>query len=170
MNQNSVKIQKVSKVVQLIVWLVQIFLSASLTMQIVFAIISPVTINKVPYSKTPLNVLVPNIAILGIIIVILFFAGKLLKSLKFNYTPFTLENAKSLKAIAILLILAEPFYYLTLFISNQIVMNSAGSNTYISVPHIFYGGIVIALGLIVYCIALVFQHGVDLQQQSDETL
>jgi len=106
------------------------------------------------------------------VIAALFIASSLLKSIKRDYTPFTAKNVKRLKLIALLVAAMEPFNIIfglasKLFYST-IPTDSEEPAAYIISTH--SGGLFIAIGLIVFCIALVFDYGAKLQQQSDETL
>ena len=94
------------------------------------------------YCKIPINILAPNITFLGLAIITLYFAGKLLKTLKSNYTPFTKENVRTLKTISILLIATEPVYYLVVFVSNLIAEAQASSGEFIKV-YTFFGGMIV---------------------------
>jgi len=88
----------------------------------------------------------------------------LLLAIKKDETPFNLKNVKRLKIIAIILVLYEPIY---------IILNQVQYRHY-EIPYessgIMFTGLLITAGLIVYCVALVFQYGITLQNQVDETL
>ena len=102
---------------------------------------------------------------MGILIITLL----ILLSIRRNVTPFNLKNVKLLKAISILLVMYEPVSWIMgnlLSHFHPIIMND-GSSVVIRTS---LGGIVIVTGLAVYCISLVFQYGISLQVQVDETL
>ena len=88
---------------------------------------------------------------MGILIITLL----ILISIRKNETPFNLKNVKLLKAIAILLVIYEPVSWIM---------------GYLLFHYSSFGGILIVTGLAVYCISLVFQYGISLQVQVDETL
>lgn len=105
----------------------------------------------------------PNVSIIIttlIILSILTLALILLFSIKKDESPFNLKNVKLLKAIALLLVAKESWSFIVGWINFGNILGA-------SVTSVEW---VIAAGLVVYCIALVFQHGITLQKQSDETL
>ena len=115
-------------------------------------------------------VLVANYAI-GILIElgILVIALCLLFSVRRAETPFSQKNIKLLKVIAVLLIVYEPISIIMQMIVKRFhpIVLPDGSSI---VVRSSLGGIVAATGLAVYCISLVFQYGISLQEQVDETL
>lgn len=90
----------------------------------------------------------------------------LLFSVKKDETPFNLKNVKLLKSIAIALVAFEPFGLITQWASAAL----APPLPIGEVAFFTQGGFVLTAGLIVYCISLVFEHGISLQNQIDETL
>jgi len=116
---------------------------------------------------------VPTVATfsIGVLLVIatLIFAFMLLHSIKNDETPFNGKNVTHLKIIAVLLIALEPYLIIVQWIFHNFypIVLSDG----ISIEtHSSMGGSIIAAGLVVYYIALVFDYGISLQQQVDETL
>ena len=107
----------------------------------------------------------------GAIIMLAIFVLSLLvlKSVRADATPFNPKNVKRLKAIALLLVVFEPYT----LISGQIMQRlyplilEGGISVEIRSS---LGGVVFSAGIIVYGIALVFAYGISLQQQVDETL
>ena len=93
----------------------------------------------------------------------------LLYSIRRDETPFMTRNIKKLKAFAVLIVAFEAFRFITERIFNYFFPIIIDDNTLIVVES-FHGGIVISAGLVVYCIALVFEYGISLQIQVDETL
>ena len=105
------------------------------------------------------------------IAVVLGITLALLSAIQVEETPFHQKNVKRLKTMALLLILFEPisFIFGLIYLRNPIVVDGVGLATDDSflLPS---GGIVLVVGLIIYCVALVFQYGISLQTQVDETL
>jgi len=89
----------------------------------------------------------------------------LLYAIKNEETPFNFKNVKRLKALAVILILFEPSVWLADFIYLRHNPPECCGGW-----QIIHGGIILAAGLIIYCVALVFQYGIALQTQADETL
>jgi len=99
----------------------------------------------------------------------LFTGFSLLHSIRKEETPFTKKNATKLKIIALLLVIYEIY----VIISQCIIFSTYfrfEEPKYNVIMETSFGGAVIVLGLIVYCIALVFEYGITLQNQVDETL
>lgn len=96
-------------------------------------------------------------------------AVKLLLSLWKNETPFNMKNVRYLKLIAILLLVREPYAYIASMVYQNLypVMHPNGD---IHIVNYTLNTAVLAAGLVVYCVSLVFRHGITLQQQVDETL
>ena len=109
--------------------------------------------------------------IIGIIFVLalLGIGANLLYSIRKDATPFDKKNVIKLKAIAILLIVYEPYYYLAEYLMNRFrpIILSDGSLITLSSP---LNGVIFVTGLVMYCVALIFQYGISLQNQVDETL
>ena len=99
-----------------------------------------------------------------ILISIQICALLLLLSIKKEETPFSLKNVKLLRAIAILLLVLEPLKVIAARI--PLVM---GDGTFTSMVYLPSGS-VLAVGIVVYCVSLVFKYGITLQKQFDETL
>jgi len=99
----------------------------------------------------------------------LFISFSLLQSIRKEETPFTGKNVIKLKSIAILLVIYEIY----VIISQRIIFSTFfrfEDPKYSVVLETSFGGAVIVLGLIIYCIALVSEYGITLQNQVDETL
>ena len=90
------------------------------------------------------------------------FAAALLRSIWTEETPFLMKNVRWLKLLALALLLSEPIGKLAIwcqrhFTGHQIFNTEIG--------WLFY-----PMAVIAYILALVFQYGVVLQTQADETL
>jgi len=108
-------------------------------------------------------------ASIPILLTSLLISFNLLNSIRKEETPFTKKNVTKLKAIALLLIAYEIYLIISQRIIFSVFFRFANPN-HIFVMETSLGGVVIVLGLIVYLIALVFEYGIVLQNQADETL
>jgi len=113
-------------------------------------------------SPHPVRILVDIIRVL-ILLSILVGALIVLLAIRKNETPFNKKNVKLLKGIALLLAVLEPFEALAEWVISRFF--SPGS-----VRFYLPAGSILAAGLVVYCIALVFEYGISLQRQMDELL
>ena len=87
----------------------------------------------------------------------------ILRSLWTEETPFLMKNVRRMKALALVLALYEPC--LRLLVYWQVRVTGATNVNFGAAP-----GILLPVAAVVYCLALVFQYGVILQTQADETL
>lgn len=94
--------------------------------------------------------------------VIFLLTEKVLNTVKADSTPFVTENVRRIKAIAILTAITG---VVPSWIS-QVVSLFAGSKDIFIEVNLDK----IVIGLIIWCVALIFEHGVTLQQRDDETL
>jgi len=101
-----------------------------------------------------------------ILLVSLVISLALLHTIRKEDTPFTLRNVKRLKVIALMLILLEPVS----FLAERIFFHFMSWGDGMIVVTTTQAGFILSIGLITYCIALVFQYGIALQDQVDETL
>ena len=100
-------------------------------------------------------------AVIGM--VILYYLDRLFTNIHKNNTPFTDENVKSLKTIAILLVIFT------------IVVPAVSALTAYALDAGYdwtmqFNVISLFAAFIVYFLSLIFQHGTALQKESDETL
>ena len=169
MNQNSAKVEKTGRIILVAVRIVQAVLIVSIGMSILSYILPDgVFAPRIDKQGSYFYTILLNTIITAVVLAVLFIASGMLKSLKSGYTPFTKVNVKRLKVISILLIAIEPIQMIFGGIFNALRPLTASGEKIVSVTSM--GGMVIVLGLIVFCIALVFEYGIELQTQSDETL
>lgn len=83
-------------------------------------------------------------------------AVRLLLDMRKGETPFTGQNGRRIRRTGILLMVIEPLLLLKGLLSGG------------ELPEVY--GISFAAGLIMYNVALLFEYGSHLQQESDETL
>lgn len=117
------------------------------------------------------NAIMPTMHIVHLVIVFstLSICLSILFSIRKAETPFNRKNVAKLKTVGILLIVFELIIFLSQRIARSYfpVVLKESPTTYVSVS---LSGVVVAAGLVVYCIALVFEYGISLQNQYDEIL
>lgn len=87
----------------------------------------------------------------------------ILRSLWTEETPFLMKNVRRMKVLALVLALYEPC--LRLLVYWQVRFTGATNVNWGAAP-----GVLLPAAAVIYCLALVFQYGVILQTQADETL
>ena len=96
-------------------------------------------------------------------IAILILTNRIFKDISHEYTPFLSKNIIRMKKIAMLLLINNYISpYIDMAIGKSISLTQANS--------LDFSSEMIILAVVIYCFALIFQYGADLQQQSDETL
>ena len=169
MHQESVRVRKVSRIALVVVKIVQAVLILSIGMSLLTCILpGGFFMPRVDKQGDFFYITFLNIITSAMVLVVLFVASSLLRSIKSDDTPFISKNTKRLKIISFLLVAIEPIQMILGAIFNVIRPLTENGEKIISVTSM--GGMVIILGLIVFCIALVFERGIELQKQSDETL
>ncbi len=163
---------RLGKIASVLVCLVQLVLGASL----VYSIYVWVTGNWLMSA----NVLFNGIASLGGILLLMtmfLIVYRLLRSLRREPSPFTLQNAKRLNGIALLLVAVAVLQMATavlpvLWMPIGMIGSGPIATVTAAVGLIFqyYPMVMLVLALVVWCVGLAFQHGAVLQRQSDETL
>lgn len=104
-----------------------------------------------------------------LIIALYAVAALILNSVRKDDSPFMQKNVNRLKLMSVLLIALELHMYFSQWLANRYYPITLDGGIRIE-QHSSRGGCILVAGLIVYCIALVFEHGISLQQQVDETL
>jgi len=99
----------------------------------------------------------------------LIIGFSLLNSIRKDETPFLRKNVTKLKIVAFLLVAFELYMFISQRVINSLFIRYADPNMKY-VVEVSLGGVVVVLGLVVFCIALVFEYGISLQNQVDETL
>jgi len=99
----------------------------------------------------------------------LIISFSLLHSIRKEETPFTKKNTTKLKVVALLLVAYEIYIFISQRIIYGVFFRFENPN-YSFLIETSLGGVVMVLGLVVYCVALVFEYGISLQTQVDETL
>lgn len=111
------------------------------------------------------------LTLIGTLITLAPFAIALitLYSIKADESPFTMKNVKRLKAMALLLVIYEPYFLISQAISQKLYPIVLADGSSVTVDSTI-GGVVLTAGLVVYCVSLIFEYGISLQRQFDETL
>jgi len=117
----------------------------------------------------PYSFVAISLASLPIMLASLIICFSLLHSIRKNETPFTRKNVIKLKVVAILLVVFELCVFASQRLINTLFFRFADAN-FSYAMEVSLGGVVAVLGMVVYCIALVFEYGISLQNQVDETL
>jgi hypothetical protein len=178
MNIQKGKILKTSKILGVLLKIGGVVLAMTMVLLIVFAIIAPSLdlesaneVIDVWDVSVPLDGSVDNFRALmmvtllgsGIMVAILFVASSIFKDIGREGAPFTKENSNKIRVISLLLIaqyiVIPPLQFLAVMIFSPTTSPSVSLNL----------GAIIIVGIF-YCLALIFEYGVELQRQSDETL
>ena len=168
-NAKITRIQRLSGTATVIVWAAQALLAATVVMSVV---------SYAAGQYTPGMVLTGASSLAGVAGLLLLFSIilKLLGSLKKGRTPFEAENVKKLKRASLVLGILAALQLLTDAIAASTLNiiqapDAQGLAVATRTVAFHYSTLVLlVLGLVVYCMALAFQYGAELQQQSDETL
>ena len=109
----------------------------------------------------------------GMVLMAMGISIYMLVAVKKGDTPFSTKFVTSLKALALLLIVYEPFVFIAQYLTRTRYPIFVG---YIEGEHIMitnhptFVGLIMAVGLVVYCVSHIFKYGISLQNQVDETL
>lgn len=115
----------------------------------------------------PESEIIPLIVVLivtsAIMLLVLGIVYKLMKAISKERTPFTIKNVKYIKIISILVFIAG--------LAVPIIENLVVSITYPEIESsISINFFMVLAAVAMYCLSLVFQYGVYLQTESDQTL
>ncbi len=115
----------------------------------------------------PESEIIPLIVVLivtsVIMLLVLGIVYKLMKAISKERTPFTIKNVKYIKIISILVFIAG--------LAVPIIENLVVKITYPEVESsISINFFMVLAAIAMYCLSLVFQYGVYLQTESDQTL
>jgi len=97
------------------------------------------------------------------LIAILFVTGNILKAISREGTPFTKKNSNKIRVIALLLIASESVIPALQLLIYVVLLPESGATATFN-----FGNIIIAA--VFFCLALIFDYGSQLQQESDELL
>lgn len=115
----------------------------------------------------PESEIIPLIVVLivtsVIMLLVLGIVYKLMKAISKERTPFTIKNVKYIKIISILVFIAG----LAIPIIENLVVKITYPEVESSISINFF---MVLAAIAMYCLSLVFQYGVYLQTESDQTL
>lgn len=115
----------------------------------------------------PESEIVPLIVVLiatsVIMLLVLGIVYKLMKAISKERTPFTIKNVKYIKIISVLVLIAG----LAVPVIENLVVKITYPEVDLSISINFF---MILAAVAMYCLSLVFQYGVYLQTESDQTL
>ncbi|TCL53728.1 hypothetical protein EDD76_1271 [Kineothrix alysoides] len=107
--------------------------------------------------------LLPGVASQCFFIAILISANRIFRNVSCEYSPFTPKIAKGMKRIALLLLIDSGVAPRVDFEIKKAISLTT-DNLY------DFSSELMILAIVIYCFSLIFQYGMELQQQSDETL
>lgn len=152
--------KKINRIVMVLTGIVS-FLILLFIFQTVRGLLTPASWNTASISMVAVGTMIISAS--------LAIALKLLLSIKKEKTPFNLKNVKRLKAIAVLLMTLEPYQYIATYVVNKLNPLFLDDGIKVTV-RTSWGGCILTAGLVIYCVSLVFEYGISLQNQVDETL
>lgn len=176
MNTKKEKILKMSKILDAFLKIGAIMAIMGIVGMIIAVIMAPslgVTTFSISgiWGGAPINagldefraVMISQMLGMAVVVAILFIASFIFKDMSRASTPFTQKNANRLKVIALLaagfsLIVQPVRMLLTL-----LFFPAANLHVSINLGYLIFA-------IMFFCLALVFEYGAELQQQSDETL
>ncbi len=86
----------------------------------------------------------------------------LLRGITKSESPFNRKNVNRLRLISIMLLIYEPIMYILNHVANLLHPEET--------VHVSFGWVVFMAGAVMVCVTMVFEYGVALQTQVDETL
>ena len=98
---------------------------------------------------------------LAVAFMVFFMLYRIFAAISKEHTPFTAVNAKRMKQVAILVIIMGVINSIIEFVAQRLLASPEGY----SIDLMW-----VVIAAVIYCIALIFDYGCQLQQQSDETL
>lgn len=185
------KIKKVALFGAIAVYVVLALLALSVVYSVVAVVMAGNLMEFVP------TVLLPGLLSLALTAGLLYVfvqISLLMRSLRKDYSPFVQQNVKRLKRVALALAVLGAVVVLgdiggaiwSAAILARLAAPAGGASsvgiiggadgptavfvTRVSQPFTVSGVMMLLVALAVYCIALVFEYGAELQRQSDETL
>lgn len=180
MNDIQQKIAKTSKVVAIVLKVGFILIAIAMGMLLLGMVILGFSNTELSQSlQQTFNITVQNASAVGIAVrnlVMVFGLGmielaiifmifrtmyKIFRAISLDHTPFRSENAKSMKKIAILIIVMGLVDSVASFLADKLL----GPQADFGIDFMW-----LVMAAVIYCIALIFDYGCQLQQQSDETL
>lgn len=132
-----------------------------------FLLFFPESWQEIIDAGVPESEIIPLIVVLivtsVIMLLVLGIVYKLMKAISKERTPFTIKNVKYIKIISILVFIAG----LAVPIIENLVVRITYPEIESSISINFF---MVLAAIAMYCLSLVFQYGVYLQTESDQTL
>ena len=180
MNTNQIKLQKTSKVVSILTKIIYIALIVAMCMEVIAIawigispdsnsfMIGSVTIAS-PISKDGhtngevVAELSSNLVNQVLLFAIFVIAHQIFKDISHEHTPFNIKHVKRIKTISILTLISSIITPTIEMALTKIFAPAVEASSEINFGFI-------AIAIMFYCLALIFEYGTILQTQSDETL
>ena len=179
MNANKEKMMKMSKVLSIILFSIAIAFIAMISILIMFVLLAPVLDFELTLEQVNFLTTTPDFSfndldgirawmtdmVLGSVLMIsvLFVAGSIFKAISREGTPFTKKNSDKIRIIALLLIANEVVIPPLQMLVKMIAIPGLAQSAEIRLINI-------VVAAMFFCLALIFDYGRQLQQESDETL
>ena len=148
-----------------IIIVMALFLLMAFTMTVL--LFFPESWQEIIDAGVPESEIIPLIVVLivtsAIMLLVLGIVYKLMKAISKERTPFTIKNVKYIKIISILVFIAG----LAVPVIENLVVNITYPEIESSISINFF---MVLAAVAMYCLSLVFQYGVYLQTESDQTL
>ena len=154
------KLQRTTKIVFILATLCFVFYALAICMDFLYSY--PDLERYFPDIHLRLSACVTAILLSVPLLAIWILFLSLLRSVWTGETPFRFAIVRRIKALALLLILHEPYSRLVIWCEVRLTGYTTASVSF-SIGNIL-------AGLVLYCVALIFQYGIALQAQADETL
>lgn len=131
-------------------------------------VIKEYTVQVKPSSPLACYFFIFKIILLSLSIILSWFSLKILKEIKLG-NPFNLQSVKYLKIIAVIFISSDILKFINNLVFNQFIHKSELQHGF-QFPNSFSISDGILLGLVIWIIAVIFQRGVELQNENDLTV
>lgn len=135
----------------------------------IFVLVSSLFYGSSQFTMERLLLSIPSSAL---VVLILFHAISLLRSVAKEEVPFIMKNVRHLQWIGWLFVAFEPVSYLRQAISNRFfpISLDTGDGMIFMRTIDTYNGVFLICGFVILAVSTIFQYGIELQQLSDETL
>ena len=179
MNSQKEKMIKVSKLLSIVLKVCAIIFTAMISLLFIYVIISPAldfefTREQIDFLSTTPEVpfgdvdglrawLIDIVLGTSLIIAVLFIASSIFKAISRDGTPFIKKNSDKIRIIALLLLANEIVISPLQMLVTMIFFPEVVASTNIALINII-------VAAMFFCLALIFDYGRQLQQESDELL
>ncbi|MCL2634252.1 MAG: DUF2975 domain-containing protein [Oscillospiraceae bacterium] len=176
MNTKINSIKKLSKILHLVLLITAIMFVMAIVAQIVLMVLAPsLDLSNISYIGVFGNIpfdggihelraaLLSEIMSAGVVTAILYIASYLFRDISREDSPFTKKNVKKLKIISVLMLALSVVVQPLSALINLIILPDVNIHIFLRLEQLIFSAVFI-------CLALIFEYGAELQQQSDETL